>query len=155
MGLPVIFAIIGGNPAHFKPLFEYYRKIYEHYGHNQKAFQVGVHMHAFFGEDSKKIAEEYYPVYAAQMNRIGKQRGWPPYQPQQFEQGRGKDGVLIIGDANESIDKILRLKELFGLTRFSAHMDVEEAFHASLMKSIEIFGDKIAPKVRKALKGES
>lgn len=147
-GLPVIFAIIGGSPVHFKPLFDYYRNVYEHYGHDQKTMQTGVHMHAFFGENSKQVAEEYYPVYSAQMDRIGRQRGWPSYQKKQFEYGRSSEGVLIIGDANESIDKILQIKELFGLTRFSAHMDVGGPSHASLMKSIEIFGDKIAPKVR-------
>lgn len=150
-GLPVIFAIIGGNPAHFKPLFDYYRKAYEHFGHDPKKFQVGVHMHSFFGEDSKQTAEEYYPLYAAQMNRIGKERGWPSYQRQQFEQGRSKFGHLIIGDANEAIEKILQMRELFGLTRFSAHMDVGGPSHAALMKSIEIYGTKIAPKVRDAL----
>jgi probable LLM family oxidoreductase len=150
-GLPVIFAIIGGNPAQFQPLFDYYRKAYAHYEH-KAPLQVGVHMHAFFGEDSRQTADAYYPVYAAQMNRIGRQRGWPPYQPQQFEYGRGKQGALIIGDVNEAIDKILMMQELFGLTRFSAHMDVGGPSHASLMKSIELFGTKIAPKVREALK---
>ena len=67
--------------------------------------------------------------------------------------GRGPQGHLLIGDANETIDKILKLQELFGLTRFSAHMDVGGPSHQSLMKSIEIFGTKIAPKVREALKG--
>lgn len=151
LGLPVIFAIIGGNPAQFKPLFDYYRKVYEHYGHDPKTLQTGVHMHAFFGENSQQTADEYYPLYAAQMNRVGRQRGWPPYQPQQFEQGRGKNGHLLIGDANEAIDKILKMHELFGLKRFSAHMDVGGPKHQDLMKSIEIFGTKIAPKVRKAL----
>jgi probable LLM family oxidoreductase len=151
-GLPVIFAIIGGNPAHFKPLFDYYRKAYDHFGHKSKALQVGVHMHSFFGENSRQTADEYYPLYAAQMNRIGRQRGWPAYQKQQFDQGRTQQGHLIIGDASEAIDKILNMQELFGLTRFSAHMDVGGPSHQSLMKSIEIFGTKIAPKVREALK---
>jgi probable LLM family oxidoreductase len=151
-GLPVIFAIIGGNPSHFKPLFDYYRKSYSHFGHDVANRQVGVHMHSFFGEDSRQTADEYYPLYAAQMNRVGKDRGWPPYQPQQFEHGRGKDGALLIGDASEAIDKILQMHELFGLTRFSAHMDVGGPSHQSLMKSIEIFGTKIAPKVREALR---
>jgi probable LLM family oxidoreductase len=151
-GLPVIFAIIGGNPVQFKPLFDYYRKVWEHFGHNADDLQVGVHMHSFFGENSKQTAEEYYPLYAAQMNRVGKQRGWPPYQPQQFEAGRKPDGHLVIGDANEAIDKILHMHELFGLTRFSAHMDVGGPPHLSMMKSIELFGTKIAPKVREALR---
>ena len=151
-GLPVIFAIIGGSPTHFKPLFEYYRKAYEHFGHKPSALQAGVHMHSFFGDNSKQTAKEYYPVYAAQMNRIGMQRGWPPYQQQQFEQGCAPGGHLLVGDANEAIDKILSLQEMFDLTRFSAHMDVGGPSHKSLMKSIEIFGTQIAPKVREALK---
>lgn len=150
-GLPVVFAIIGGNPAHFKPLFDYYRKAYQHFNHDPANFRVGVHMHSFFGEDSRRTADEYYPLYAAQMNRVGKQRGWPAYQPQQYEQGRGKQGHLVIGDANEAIDKILQMHELFGLTRFSAHMDVGGPSHTAMMKSIEIFGTRIAPKVREAL----
>lgn len=151
-GLPVIFAIIGGNPSTFKPLFDYYRKTYEHFGHKPETMQTGVHMHAFFGENSKQTADEYYPIYAAQINRIGKQRGWPPYQQQQFETGRNKGGHLLIGDADEAIDKILELQEQFGLSRFSAHMDVGGPSHKSLMKSIEIFGTKIAPKVREVLR---
>jgi len=151
-GLPVIFAIIGGNPAQFKPLFDYYRKVWEHFGHSPETLQVGVHMHSFFGENGQQTADEYYPLYAAQMNRIGRQRGWPPYQKQQFDLGRGPQGHLAIGDAAEAIDKILHLQEMFGLTRFSAHMDVGGPSHAAMMKSIEMFGTKIAPKVREALK---
>ncbi len=152
LGLPVIFAIIGGNPGQFQPLFNYYQEIYQHFKHEMNAYEVGVHMHCFFGEDSKKTADEYYPVYSSQMNRIGRTRGWQPYNRNQYDYGRGKNGHLIIGDANEAVDKILEMHELFGLTRFSAHMDVGGPSHASLLKSIEIFGTQIAPKVRAAIK---
>lgn len=148
-GLPVVFAIIGGDPAQFKPLFDYYRNAYDHYGHNKEKFRVGVHMHAFFGENSKEVADYYYPVYSSQMDRVGKSRGWPPYQQNQYETGRSSKGHLVIGDANEAIEKILHMKEMFGLTRFSAHMDVGGPAHDKMMKSIEIFGTKIAPEVRK------
>lgn len=151
-GLPVIFAIIGGSPAHFKPLFDYYREVYLHYGHDVNQLQAGVHMHSFFGDNSQQVADEYYPVYSSQMDRIGRSRGWPPFQRHQYDNGRARNGHLIISDASEAIDKILQMQELFGLTRFSAHMDVGGPSHASLMKSIEIYGTKIAPEVRKALK---
>ena len=150
-GLPVIFAIIGGNPEQFKPLFNYYKEVYQHYKHDMDKFQVGVHMHSFFGEHGKEIADQYYPIYSAQMDRIGRSRGWPPFQRQQYDAGRASNGHLIIGDANEAVDKILHMRELFGLTRFSAHMDVGGPSHETMMKSIEIFGTKIAPAVRKAL----
>lgn len=152
-GLPVIFAIIGGNPAQFKPLFQYYKEAWEKFGNNPASFKAGVHMHALFGESSRQTADDYYPVYSSQMNRIGQTRGWPSYQRVQYDAGRGRNGHLFIGDASEAIDKILYLQEMFGLTRFSAHMDVGGPSHTSLMKSIEIFGTKIAPKVREALKG--
>ncbi|SFH21194.1 Atu2307/SP_0267 family LLM class monooxygenase [Pedobacter insulae] len=151
LGLPVIFAIIGGNPAQFKPLFEYYKAVYLQNGHDIAKFEVGVHMHSFFGEDSTETADYYYPLYSAQMDRVGRSRGWPPFQKNQFDLGRGKTGALIIGDANEAIDKILAAQEMFGLTRFSAHMDVGAPSHNEMMKSIEIFGTKIAPKIREAL----
>lgn len=151
LGLPVIFAIIGGSPAQFQPLFKYYKELFEQFGHDMSRFQVGVHMHSFFGEDSKKTADTYYPVYADQMTRVGRTRGWPPYSRPQFDYGRSPEGAYIIGDVNESVDKILRMHEMFGLTRFSAHMDVGGPSHESLMKSIEIFGTKIAPSVRSAV----
>ena len=152
LGLPVMFAIIGGNPAQFKPLFQYYRELYEHFGHDPKNLQVGVHMHSFFGEHSQATADAYYPIYAGQMNRVGASRGWPPFTRAQYEQGRGRNGAYLFGDANEAIDKILQMHEMFGLTRFSAHMDVGGPSHEMLMKSIELFGDKIAPKIRAELK---
>ena len=151
LGLPVMFAIIGGQPNQFKPLFDYYKKVYQAYGHDMAKFEVGVHMHSLFGENSQEISDYYYPLYSAQMNRIGKTRGWAPFQRNQFEAGRSPDGALIIGDVNESVDKILAMEETFGLTRFSAHMDVGGPSHAAMMKSIEIFGNQIAPAVRKAL----
>lgn len=150
-GLPVIFAIIGGSPVQFQPLFDYYKQVWLQAGHDALKLQAGVHMHCFFGENSRKTADNYYPVYAAQMNRVGSSRGWPPYQKNQFEFGRSKQGALLIGDVNEAIDKILYLQELLGLTRFAAHMDVGGPSHNELMKSIELFGSRIAPEVRKAL----
>ena len=152
LGLPVMFAIIGGSPNQFKPLFDYYKNVYNSYHHDPAKFEVGVHMHSFFGEESEQVADYYYPLYSAQMNRVGGSRGWPPYQKNQYDAGRSKSGALIIGDANEAIDKILATEEMFGLTRFSAHMDVGAPSHKAMMKSIEIFGTQIAPKVREALK---
>lgn len=152
LGLPLMIAIIGGSPAQFKPLFQLYKETYTRHGHDLSRYQIGVHAHAFFGEDSQSVSDKYYPLYAAQMDRVGKTRGWPPYQRTQFEYGKTKNGALFIGDADEMIDKILLTQEMFGLTRFAAHMDVGGPSHMDMMKSIEIYGTKIAPKVREALR---
>lgn len=151
LGLPVMFAIIGGSYEHFKPLFELYKETYLESGHPEDKFQVGVHMHSFFG-DSDKVVDDYYPLYAAQMDRIGATRGWPKYQRMQYDYGRSDHGHLVVGDAAYSIDKILEVIETFKLTRFSAHLDVGAPDHKSMMKAIEIYGEKIVPEVKKALK---
>jgi len=148
LGLPVMFAIIGGSPVNFKPLFEIYKQAYQDNGHDMDKFQVGVHIHAFFGQHAKEIADWYYPFYSEQMNRIGASRGWPTYQRSQYDYGRSKHGHLIIGDVEQSVEKILQFKEDFGLTRFSAHMDVGSPDHAQMMKAIEIYGNEIIPKVK-------
>lgn len=152
IGLPVMFAIIGGAWEQFTPLFEMYKQAYQDNGHDMTKFQVGVHMHSLFGDDSSDISDYYYPFYAAQMNRIGSSRGWPKYQRSQYDFGKSPLGHLIVGDPNEAIDKILTIKDKFKLTRFSAHMDVGSPDHKEMMKSIEIFGNKIAPKIREAIK---
>ena len=152
LGLPIIFAIIGGDPANFVPLFEVYKQAYLDNGHDEAKMQIGVHMHAFFGDDNQKVADEYYPIYGAQMDRIGKSRNWPPFTRQQFDHGRGTNGHLIVGDVDLAVDRILKYQDLFGLTRFSAHMDVGAPSHKDMMKSIEIFGTKIAPNIKKSLK---
>ncbi|MOA53947.1 hypothetical protein D3C78_1774810 [compost metagenome] len=85
------------------------------------------------------------------MDRIGASRGWASYTKEQYDCGRSKEGALFIGEAAEVTDKILYMHELFGITRFIAHMDIGDPSHAEMMKSIEIFGNKVAPAVRKAL----
>lgn len=153
LGIPLMLAIIGGNPRSFSPLVQYYREAYDRYEHAPEQKKVGVHAHTFIGENARDTADRYYRLYAAQMDKIGKERGWPPYSKMQYEAGRGEQGALLIGDAAAVTDKILQMQELFGLDRFMAHMDTGAPDHKEVMKAIEIFGSRVAPEVRKALAG--
>jgi len=112
--------------------------------------QVGVHAHGLIS-DSELMADEYYPRYAGQMDRIGKSRGWSPYTRQQFAGGISPDGALFIGDPNPVIEKILFLQETFGLTRFMMHTDIGAPSHMSIMRSIELLGREVVPAVKKAV----
>ncbi|ADY51791.1 Luciferase-like, subgroup [Pseudopedobacter saltans DSM 12145] len=152
LGLPLIIAIIGGYPYQFQPLVRLYKEEYQKYGHDVSKMQIGIHSHTFVGENSEQTADSYYPYYADQMDRIGRDRGWPPFRKEQFEGGRKKEGALFIGDPSEVADKILYMHELFGLTRFVAHIDVGGPEHKDIMKAIELFGSKVAPEVKKHLK---
>ncbi len=152
LGLPLMIAIIGGSPRQFKPLFDLYREEYKAAGHDPEKMRVGIHAHGLFGEDARQLSDQYFPLYASQMNRIGRSRGWQPYHRSQFEAGKTRDGALFIGEPEAMVDKILYVQELFGLDRFAAHMDVGGPSHADMMKSIELYGTKIVPQVKAALK---
>lgn len=152
LGLPLIIAIIGGMPAQFKSFFELYKQEYKNAGHDPAKMQIGTHSHGLIGENGQALADRYFPNYAQQMDRIGRDRGWAPYTKEQFEGGRSKEGALFVGDPNQVIDKILYHQEMFGLTRFLLHADVGAPSHADLMKTIELLGTKVAPAVRKAIK---
>lgn len=150
LGLPLIVAIIGGMPKQFQSLIEFYKKEYIKYGHDVSKMQIGIHSHTFTSADSTVI-EDYFYNYASQMNNVGASRGWPAYSKAQYDGGRSKEGALFMGSPEEVTDKILYMHELFGITRFIGHMDVGDPTHANMMKSIELFGSKVAPAVRKAL----
>ncbi|WAC15420.1 LLM class flavin-dependent oxidoreductase [Dyadobacter pollutisoli] len=152
LGFPLIIAIIGGRPAQFQPFFELYKTEYLNAGHDIAKMQLATHSHGLLGANGDALADRYFPNYAAQMDRVGSSRGWAPYTREQFEGGRSSEGALFVGDPSEVTDKILQHQEMFGLTRFLLHTDVGAPAHADLMKSIEIFGEKVAPAVRKALK---
>jgi probable LLM family oxidoreductase len=151
LGLPLMIAIIGGSPAQFKPHVELYKSEYLKAGHDPAKMRIGIHSHTFIGENSDDIADRFYPYYAAQMNRIGRERGWPPSSRAQFDGSRSSHGALFVGDSSEIVDRILRVQEMFGLTRFVAHMDVGGPPHSDIMKAIELFGTKVAPEVKRSL----
>lgn len=150
-GLPIIFAIIGGKPKQFTQLVDYYKENYITFGHDPAKMQIGVHSHTFIGDSKQEITDNYFPLYADQMDRIGRGRGWNPYTKMQFEGGMSPEGALFMGDVNQVTEKIIETIEMFGLTRFIAHLDVGGPSHKDLMKVIELYGTKVTPAVRKAI----
>lgn len=150
-GLPIVFAIIGGRWEQFEPLIDLYKQQYKAHGHDLDQMQLGVHSHTFIADSKMQLMEEYFPYYKAQMDRIGKERGWLPYTKMQFEGGMSPEGALVMGDANQAAEKIIAMAEKFGLTRYVAHIDVGFPGHQQMMKVIELYATKVIPQVKKAL----
>jgi probable LLM family oxidoreductase len=149
LGLPLALAIIGGLPENFAPFVDLYRETGARLGIDPSKLKVGINSHAFVGEESSAAADTFYRSYATVMSRIGKERGWPPTTRQQFDASRTRRGALLVGSAQEVIDKIMYEHSLFRHDRFLAQMDVGAVPHADVMKSIELLGTKVAPVVRK------
>lgn len=150
LGLPIIFAIIGGDPIQFKPLIDYYRREYEKHGHDPKEMRIGVHSHTFIGDSRKDVLDTYFRQYAFSMNKIGRERGWRgQFTPPAFEAGMGPNGALYMGSADEVTEKIINTMEAFNIREYIAHVDVGGPTHKQMMKTIELFGSKVVPAVKK------
>jgi probable LLM family oxidoreductase len=150
LGLPMMLAIIGGTPERFAPFVQYYRETATQTGHDLNTLGIGINQHCFIAEDSQQAADDFYPSYAQVMSRIGKERGWPAMSREQYDQMRAPHGALLIGSPQQIIDKILYEYELFNMTRFLVQMTVGTMPHEKVMKSIELFGTKIAPAIKTA-----
>ena len=152
-GLPLALAIIGGAPDRFVPFVELYKQQYLNAGHDIASLQLSINSLTYIADDSQRARDEYFPVYAASMGRIGKERGWPPITRQHFEATASPKGALIVGSPEEVIDKILYEHELFGHTRYLAQISLGAMPHKQAMHAIELLGTKVAPAVKKELAG--
>src|SRR4030081_180530 len=152
LGLPLMVAIIGGEPKRFRPLVDLYREAGRRAGHPAEKLVVGLHAIGFLGDTTQEAADDFYPGYAHTFTEIGKERGWPPATRAQFDALRGPTGALIIGDAEKVAEKILYVNEVLGgLSRITFQMGVSALPHQKMLRSIELLGTRVAPNVRKQL----
>jgi alkanesulfonate monooxygenase SsuD/methylene tetrahydromethanopterin reductase-like flavin-dependent oxidoreductase (luciferase family) len=148
LNLPMALAIIGGMPERFAPFIHLFRQA----GHDPARLPVAINTHGYVADTSQQAADEFFPSYAAQMSRIGAERGWPPTTRAQFNAGLDLRGHLMIGSPEQVIEKILYQHAKLGHQRYLMQMSVGTMPHAQTMRSIELFGTKVAPAVRKAMK---
>lgn len=153
LGLPLVLAIIGGEPRRFTPLIDLYRESAATAGHDIAKLPVAINSHGFIADDANDAVETFYPPYAEVMSKIGRERGWSPMTRAQFESLRSPAGSLLIGTPQDVIEKMLSEHELFNYDRFLMHLSVGTMPHDKVMRAIELLGTVVAPAVRKALAG--
>jgi alkanesulfonate monooxygenase SsuD/methylene tetrahydromethanopterin reductase-like flavin-dependent oxidoreductase (luciferase family) len=174
LGLPLMIAIIGGAPARFAPLVDLYREALRrgeqerarrddpdtssHEGAHQAqptvgqgAPAVGINSHMYIAETAKRAADEFFGPYSQMMNRIGRERGWPPMSRTQFDAGCAPEGHLLVGTPDEVATKILAHHELFGHNRFLGHISVGVLPHEKALHATELFATEVVPRVRTGL----
>lgn len=148
LGLPLTIAIIGGQPERFVPLVELYREAASRAGHDPAGLAVAINTHAFVGETSVQADSAFAAPYLAMMNRIGRERGWPPSGREAYEALRSPRGALAAGSPQQVAEKLLFEHELFGHQRYVGQMSVGAVAHSDVLRSMELFGTQVAPLVR-------
>jgi probable LLM family oxidoreductase len=156
LGLPLMVAIIGGETRRFRPLVDLYRETGKRFGHSPDRLKVGVHALGYIARTTQEAVDDFFPGYARAFASVAKERGWPPVTRARFEAQRTPEGALLVGNAEEVVEKIVRHSEaLGGISRLTFQMNAASLPHAKLMRAIETIGTRVVPALRERLADES
>lgn len=148
-GFPLMLAIIGGNPQRFAPWVDLYHRALTQFGNGP--LPVGAHSPGHVADTDEQAHEEMWPHYAAMFGRIGAERGWPPVTRAQFDREVGADGALCVGAPETVAAKIARTVRALGLRRFDMKYSNGALPHELLLRSIELYGTEVVPRVKALL----
>ena len=149
LGLPMALAIIGGMPERFAPFAEIHREAAAAAGRPRPA--LSINSHGYIAESTEEAIEDAFPPFKLMMDRLGRERGWPPMSRREFEASRTLRAANFIGSPDEVVEKILFQHRVFGHDRFLMMMTIGSLPHDKVMRSIELYATKVAPAVRTAL----
>ncbi len=147
-GMPMMLAIIGGDPKRFAPLADLYRRALRETGKDE--LPVGVHSHGFVGETDAQAREDLFADYKRMRDKIGGERGWPPMSRSDFER-EIEHGSLYVGAPQTVARKIAATVRALGVSRFDLKYSAGPLSHDKMMRSIELYGRKVIPLVREML----
>jgi probable LLM family oxidoreductase len=147
-GLPLTLAIIGGNPHRFRPYVDLYHEALAKFGFERRP--VAVHSPGHVAATDQEARDQLWPHYEAMMNRIGGERGWPPTSREHFEREAGPNGALCVGAPDTVAAKIGNTVRALGLSRFDLKYSSGTLSHELMVRSIELIGTEVVPRVRDA-----
>jgi alkanesulfonate monooxygenase SsuD/methylene tetrahydromethanopterin reductase-like flavin-dependent oxidoreductase (luciferase family) len=149
-------AIIGGEPRRFRPLVDLYRETGRQAGYSPDRLRVGVHAPGYVAATTEEAVADFVPGWTRAIASVAKERGWPPMTRADFDAQRGPEGALLVGDAEEVIEKIAHYDEVLGgISRITFQMNAASLPHAKLMRGIEAIGTRVAPAVRQGRAGRA
>jgi alkanesulfonate monooxygenase SsuD/methylene tetrahydromethanopterin reductase-like flavin-dependent oxidoreductase (luciferase family) len=148
LGLPLMVAIIGGEPRQFGPLVDLYRRAGAQAGHAPEKLQVGLHVFGFVAESTQAAADTIYPGWHEMFTRVSRERGFAAPSRAQFDATSGPNGAFFMGDPDTVAEKLVRISgQLGGVDRISLQMTNPRLAHADLLRGIELLGTEVVPRV--------
>jgi probable LLM family oxidoreductase len=147
-GLPLMLAVIGGNPSRFAPLVQLYKRALDKYGHAQ--LPIGMHSHGYVASTDAEAAEIQWPYWAEIFENAAAERGWARPTRERF-QAEIDDGSLYLGSPETVATKIAGVIRQLGLSRFDWAYATGRVPHEQRMATIDLYGREVIPRVRELL----
>ncbi|MFZ7086914.1 LLM class flavin-dependent oxidoreductase [Curtobacterium sp. RRHDQ10] len=148
-GFPLFLAIIGGQPAQFAPFSRLYRQALDQFELPQQP--IAMHSPGFVADTDEEAAAIYFPYHKDVTDRLGRERGWPPFDESQYRAGLSAGGALYVGSPETVARKIARNMRILGVSRFDMRYSTGRLPHDHMMRSIELFGTRVKPLVEEML----
>ena len=148
-GLPLMIAIIGGESTRFAPLVDLYHRALGELG--SPPLPVGVHSPGYVADTDEQAREELWPHMKRMRDTIGAERGWGPMSRAEFDLQAGPQGSLYVGSPDTVAAKITATARALRLSRFDLKYSAGRLPHELLLRSIELYGTEVIPRVRKLL----
>ena len=144
-GFPLTLAIIGGDPRRFAPYVELYHQALAQLG--KGTLPVGIHSPGHIADTDEQAREELWPHHEVMRNRIGAERGWGPTSRAEYDREVAV-GSLYVGAPETVARKIAATVEALGASRFDLKYSAGTLPHEAMMRSIELYGREVIPRVR-------
>jgi probable LLM family oxidoreductase len=147
-GFPLTLAIIGGDPRRFVPYVELYHRALAQLG--SEPLPVGVHSPGHIADSDAQAREELWPHHEVMRNRIGAERGWPPTSRAEYDR-EVAEGSLYVGSPETVARRIAGTVRALGASRFDLKYSAGTLPHDAMLRSIELYGREVMPRVRELL----
>jgi probable LLM family oxidoreductase len=147
-GLPLMLAVIAGNPKRFAPYVELYKRALEQHG--QPALPVGLHSLGFVAPTDEEAMDIQWPYWKEQFEWAARERGWRQPTLDQFH-AEVAHGSMYVGSPETVANKIAGVIRTLGLSRFDLLYAVGRVPHEHRMATIELYGREVIPRVRELL----
>jgi len=148
VGAHLALAIIGGDPARFRPFADLYESALTEFG--KERLSISIHSPGHISDTDEQAIEEQWPHYYSMFGRIGRERGWGPTTKEHYL-NEVQHGSLYVGSPETVARKIAYAIDSVGADRFDFKYANGPMPHSKLMKSIELYATKVVPRVREIL----
>lgn len=149
LGLLIVYAIIGSDPLHFKPLIKLHKRVAERMGNDLTKVPIAAHSWGWLNQDKEKAVKDYFCPAKLLVVQISKERPqWTGMIYEQYLDAVGENGAIFVGNSETVANKLIKVMEELGLTRLYLHLPIASMPHEDVMNAIRIYGEEVVPKVK-------
>jgi probable LLM family oxidoreductase len=147
-GLPLMLAIIGGQPDRFAGHVDLYFRALKQFG--QPLQPVGQHALGLIADTDEEAAETWWKAWQPAVEQISRERGFYAPTRERYDEELST-GALFVGSPETVALKIARMVDVLKISRFDLKYDITGLPTTARTRTIELLGTEVVPRVRELL----